>query len=192
MDADFSIELGADDPVLDFPWSDPAGNLFYVDLKRHPEQIDKVTEASLYPELAEFLQTVNSRISILETAKCDAWATEELSVEGEIYGAAHKFASYVDLVFAKGDERKSFAAHEQFARNLVSLLNKAPELPSAIEIVIRRCIFQDGYEGMYFTAYASGYGPDDSHARRQWAVALGLLANALLQLSAHELRSASS
>jgi hypothetical protein len=28
MDADFSIELGREDPVLDFPWKDPAGTLF--------------------------------------------------------------------------------------------------------------------------------------------------------------------
>ena len=34
MDADFSIELGREDPVLDFPWKDPAGKLAYVDLKR--------------------------------------------------------------------------------------------------------------------------------------------------------------
>ncbi len=27
MDADFSIELGREDPVLDFPWSDPSGKL---------------------------------------------------------------------------------------------------------------------------------------------------------------------
>jgi hypothetical protein len=189
MDADFSIELGADDPVLDFPWSDPEGKLFYVDLKRHPEEIARLTEALLYPELAEFLRAVNSAISIVETAKCDAWSTQELSEEEEIYGAAHKFASYVDLVFTKKDERRSLDTHEQFSRSLVRLLSKAPELPSAIEIAIRRCFFQAPYEGFYLTAYVSGYGMDDSHARRQWSVALGLMANALLQLSAQELTS---
>jgi hypothetical protein len=191
MDADFSIELGADDPVLDFPWSDPDGKVSYVDLKRHPEQIESVPEVLLYPELADFLRTVNSRISSVESAKCDAWATQELSVAEEIYGATHKFASYVDLVFTKQDERTSLATHEQFARNLVGLLGKAPDALSAIEIAIRRCYFQHG-DGLYFTAYVSGYGTDDSQSRRHWAVALGLVANALLQLSAHDSRKSSS
>ena len=37
MDPDFSIELGREDAVLDFPWTDPAGKVAYVDLKRRPE-----------------------------------------------------------------------------------------------------------------------------------------------------------
>jgi len=32
MDADFSIELGREDAALDFPWTDPAGKLAYLDL----------------------------------------------------------------------------------------------------------------------------------------------------------------
>src|SRR5260221_5422223 len=56
MDADFSIELGRDDPVLDFPWKDPAGKLAYVDLKRHPELMVEIEEAEKFPELGEFLR----------------------------------------------------------------------------------------------------------------------------------------
>ena len=55
MDADFSIELGKEDPALDFPWKDPAGRLAYVDLKRQPGLISQVEEAVKSPELAEFL-----------------------------------------------------------------------------------------------------------------------------------------
>ncbi len=60
MDADFSIELGKEDPALDFPWKDPAGRLAYVDLKRQPGLISQVEEAVKSPELAEFLRMVNS------------------------------------------------------------------------------------------------------------------------------------
>ena len=71
MDADFSVELGHDDSVLDFPWTDPAGGLAYFDLKRHPELITCIEEAEKFPELAEFLRTVNSARSTVESAKCD-------------------------------------------------------------------------------------------------------------------------
>ena len=82
MDADFSIELGREDPVLDFPWKDPAGKLAYVDLKRHPELLASIEEAEQFPELGEFLRTLNSPRSMVETAKCDAWATTELTRGG--------------------------------------------------------------------------------------------------------------
>ena len=121
MDADFSIELGRDDPVLDFPWKDPAGKLAYVDLKRHPELMARIEEAEKFPELGEFLRAMNSARSMVETAKCDAWATTELSPEEEVHDASHKFVSYVDVVFSNIDARRSslresLPAHERFAR----------------------------------------------------------------------------
>jgi len=202
MDADFSIELGREDPVLDFPWKDPAGKLAYVDLKRHPELIARIEEAEKFPELGEFLRAMNSARSMVETAKCDAWATTELSPEEEVYDASHKFVSYVDVVFSNIDVRlsslhqsssrqfslrDSLPAHEQFARKLVELLRRVPETPSAAEVCVRRCYFgEDGgvREGFYCTLYVSGYGNDSASARQNWAVALKLMGNAIVQLSA--------
>jgi len=186
MDADFSIELGREDPVLDFPWKDPAGKLAYVDLKQRPELMASINEAEQFPELREFLRAMNSARSMVETAKCDAWSTSELSPEEEVYDAPQKFASYVDVVFSNIDARLSLPAHEQFARKLVELLRRAPETPSAAEVCVRRCYFgkNDGVrEGFYFTLYVSGYGNDDAIARLNWGVALKLLGNAILQLS---------
>lgn len=189
MDADFSIELGKEDPVLDFPWADPAGKLSYVDLKRHPEWLRQIEEAERFPELREFLRTLNSARSMVETAKCDAWATTELSAEEEIYNASHKFASYVDMIFSNVDidARLSFSHHEQFAGKLIELLRRAPEIPAAAELNVRRCYCAepDGVrEGYYFTLYVNGYGNDDADARRNWGVGLKLVGNAILQLSA--------
>jgi hypothetical protein len=197
MDADFSIELGREDPVLDLPWKDPAGKLAYVDLKRHPELMARIEEAEKFPELGEFLRVMNSARSVVETAKCDAWATTEVSPEEEVYDASHKFVSYVDVVFSNLDVRQSslrqaplresLSAHEQFARKLVELLRRAPETPSAAEVCVRRCYFgeDDGIrEGFYCTLYVSGYGNDGASARRNWAVALKLTGNAIVQLSA--------
>lgn len=187
MDADFSIELGRDDPVLDFPWKDPAGPLAYVDLKRHPELMARIEEAEKFPELREFLRAMNSARSMVETAKCDVWSTTELSPEEDIYRASHKFASYVDVVFPNIDVRLSLPIHEQFVRKLIELLRRTPETPSAAEVCLRRCYYEeDGSvgEGFYVTLYVSGYGHDDAGARLNWGVGLKLMGNALLQLSA--------
>ncbi len=81
MDADFLIELGREDPAPDFPWTDPAGKFAYVDLKRCPELMARIEEAEEFPELGNFLRAMNSARSMVETAKCDAWATRELSAE---------------------------------------------------------------------------------------------------------------
>ncbi|MGA7558233.1 MAG: hypothetical protein WCF61_19660 [Terriglobales bacterium] len=187
MDADFSVELEREDPVLDFPWNDPAGKLAYVDLKRHPELLATIEEVKKFPELGEFLRTVNSSRSTLETAKCDAWETRELNAEEEIYDASYKFASYVDVVFTDNDARLTLSAHEKFARKLVELLQRAPEMPSAAAICVRRCYYGEGSnlrEGCYFTLYVSGYGTDEASARQNWGVGLKLMGNATVQLSA--------
>ena len=192
MDADFSIELGREDPALDFPWTDPAGKLAYVDLKRRPELMARIGEAEKFPELGEFLRAMNSARSMVETAKCDAWATMELSAEEEIYDATHKFASYVDVVFSKIDvrlfsSRQSLSAHEQFASNLVKLLRRAPETPSSAEVCVRRCYYgEEGAvrEGFYCTLYVSGYGNNLASARQSWGAGLKLMENAIMQLSA--------
>jgi hypothetical protein len=188
MDADFSIELSREDPVLDFPWTDPKGKVAYVDLKRHPEQLAAIVEAQDFPDLRDFLQMVNSSRSLLETAKCDAWSTTELSAEEEIYDAAHKFAGYVDVLFATRDARLALARHEQFAKDLVALLRRAPETPSSAEVCVRRCYFAEDAErpvqqGFYFTLYVSGYGDDEDSALLNWGVALKLVGNAMVQLS---------
>src|ERR1700687_1740562 len=187
MDADFSIELGREDPILDFPWTDPAGKLAYVDAKRCPELIASIEEAETFPELGEFLRVMNSPRSMVETAKCGAWPTTELSAEEDFYNASHKFASYVDVVFSEIDVRLAFSLHEQFARKLVELLRRVPETPSAAEVCVRRCYFGEQHavrEGFYCTLYVSGYGNDSASARQNWGVALKLMGNAIVRLSA--------
>jgi hypothetical protein len=182
MDADFSIELGREDPVLQFPWTDPAGNLAYVDLKRHPELITSITEAESFPELKTFLLAINSARSAVETAKCDAWATTDLNAEEDAYNASHKSACYVDIVFSNSDTCLSFAAHEQAARTLVESLRRTPDIPAAAEVCVRRCYFNGGAElqaGFYFTLYLAGYGNDPIVALRNCGAGLGFLSNAL-------------
>jgi len=189
MDADFSVELGREDPVLDFPWTDASGRLAYFDLKRHPGLLAQVEEANEHPELADFLRAVNSTRSVVESAKCDVWATTELTPEEEIFGAPDKFASYVDLVLSEIDQRQSFPQHEHFAKRMVALLQRAPEMSSSAEVCVRRCFFGEQGEtrdGFYFTVYVNGYGNDVAEARQSWAIGMKLVGSAIVQLSATE------
>ncbi len=190
MQADFSVELGREDEALELPWAAASGPRYY-DLKQHPELLAEIEEARTAPELGEFLSAVNSQASILETAKCDAWPSTEFNAEEEVFGAACKFCSYVDLLFSASAARFSFAGHEGLARRLVDLLKLVPEIPAAAELIIRRCVYHQGpqmRDGLYLTLYVSGYGDDEQQARRHWAIGLKLVENAVRQISAESRR----
>ncbi|HEY2113975.1 MAG TPA: hypothetical protein VGJ51_02730, partial [Candidatus Angelobacter sp.] len=138
MHADFSVELGRDDAALELPWSSADPAVHYYDLKNHPELVQQIPEAVTYPELVVFLTRINAAGFPLATAKCDAWRSREVTPEEEIFGD-RKFVSYVDLVFEDAAARCSFEKHEVFAKSLCRLLGQAPEIPAAVEVVIRRC-----------------------------------------------------
>ncbi len=187
MQADTSVELGPDDPTLALPWSDPEGRYRYYDLRQHPEQIDRIEEAKTFPDLRDFLATVNAGASNMQSAKCDAWFSEDLTEEEAIFGAKCKFGSYVDLAFHQRPPQTSFPIHEAFAARLIELLKRAPELPAAAEVIIRRAHFEtpdEGVrEGFYFTVYVFGYGDDEQDARQAWGIAQRLVGAAILQMS---------
>lgn len=187
MEADFAVELGGDDETLELPWAAAEGGPRYFDLKRQPERLREIEEARRVPELGEFLAAINTPASILETAKCDAWSSTEMYPEEEIFGAACKFGSYVDLIFSDESRRFSFPEHEQLVTRIVQLLKRVPEIPAAAELIIRRCFYHmaDGIrDGFYVTFYLFGYGDDELQARQRWAIALKLVENAIRQIAA--------
>ena len=187
MQSDYSIELGADDEVLELPWSGHNQGLRYYDLKHHPELLCCVEEAQRVQELGSFLAAINSPESILETAKCDVWASTDISPEEEIFAAPVKCGSYIDLLFSDEARRFSLPHHENLATSLTGLLKLAPEIPAAAEFLIRRCYYHyandQTKEGFYITFYLFGYDSDDVSAHQRWAVGLKLVENAILQLS---------
>jgi hypothetical protein len=186
MQADFAVELGADDDTLEIPWAAPDGTLRYYDLKREPEAVDHVEEAERWPELREFLIAVNAQASMLESAKCDAWSTTELNPDDDIFDVPWKFGSYVDLLFSDPIVRFSFAQHEIFLKQLTGLLKAVPEIPASADFFLRRCFYHEGEgvrEGYYLTLYLFGFGEDEAQACKQWGIALKLVAAAMAQLS---------
>jgi len=191
MQADYSIELGPGDPVLEMPWTagqERPGEAAprYFDLKRHPDLLLYLPEAQRHPEMGKFLVRINAPGFPLETAKCDVWPSAELFPEEEIFGASCKFVCYVDLLFTAAGLRLSFEKHEALAKGLHGLLRRAPEMAAAAEFVVRRCYYHGGpgqepAAGFYMTAYVTGYGDAQEEARRRWTIALQLLQHALIQ-----------
>lgn len=114
MQADYAIELGPHDEVLELPWSARDQGLQYHDLKRHPGLLSQIEEARRCPELGEFLIAVNSSASVLETAKCDAWFSSDIHPEEEIFAATAKFGSYVDLIL--GPQQQRFSLEDRDTR----------------------------------------------------------------------------
>lgn len=204
MYVDWSVELGADDPVLEFPWGGgeetspeeiapesasempspgKAGTPRYYDLSADPNLVRHLPEAQSSTELRKFLLRMNAAGSPLQSAKCDHWFTQEISEEEEIFGSTCKFASYVDLLFTAAERQLVFADHEDYATRLCDLLKGAPEMPASAEIMVRRCFYADhpDHDGYYFTVYVSGFGETEAQARQRWSIALTLVQHALVQ-----------
>ena len=192
VQADFSVELGADDPTLQLPWSSSDPRVQYYDLRSHPDLLAQIPEARENEALAQFLAVINSPNCLLQTAKCDTWASQQMDAEDEVFGAACKYESYIDLAPVADGPRYSFAEIEDLGRKIARLLQRAPEIPAAADFVVRRCYYRaesqpdPGREGFYLTFYLSGYGEHEPQAQERWSIALTLVANALLQLSVAE------
>ena len=95
--------------------------------------------------------------------------------------------------FLMTPSRFSFPQHEQLAKRLSNLLQRAPEMAAAAEFLIRRCYYHEQEEvpgqeeirdGFYITFYLFGYGKDEVRSRQNWAIGLKLIGNAIRQRSA--------
>jgi len=200
MDADWSVELGHDDPALDFPWSSSNGSKGYVDLLQRPELLSAISEASQYPELGEFLLTLNAPSSHWLTAKCDVWLDHQLDEAEGIYGMTMKQSSYVDLISRDPPARFSFERHERWAKSAARRLSSEDEDPVACEFIVRRCWYHTELSGhsssaqatpandnpspsFYVTLYLFGYADDEAEARTRWATGLRQVASVLTELA---------
>jgi hypothetical protein len=188
VDADWSVELGADDPALEFPWVSPDGSRRYLDLLAHPQELHEIPEATLYPELAKFLLALNASSPWL-TAKCDVWFDDELGEAEEIYDARLKLCSYIDLISRDTSARFSFERHEQWVRSATRQLSDNDDRPIVCELIVRRCWYQAGPSadhepapGFYITVYVFGYGNDEPSARTLWAQGLQRITSVLAAL----------
>jgi hypothetical protein len=78
MEADWSVALAADDPVITVPWTASEGHdrkCRFVDLRRGGHLIEEIEEVQARPALRSALLLLNDSASPLWTAKCDAWTS---------------------------------------------------------------------------------------------------------------------
>jgi hypothetical protein len=190
MQAGWSAECGANDPVLVVPWDDPANPAsHYVDLREDPYELDHIPEAEAHPALLQALRALNATRSPVFTAKCDAWlcdADELDTIQAELdlpeAEAAHGFASYIDLLFRDRTLFLSFHAQAQRLDRLQRLLEPL-DLPNALaEATLRPALidlvtpdFSGPAEGFAVTLYLRAVGHDRAQAYERWSRAMDAL-----------------
>ena len=168
MIADWTVEAGAESPVIEVPWPG------WVDLLAHPERTAELPEVQAWPELAEVLRLLNE--TGLQTSKVDVFPVTREEVDPELAEVglaqtAHGLGSYVDC--RRG--AAGFAECERAARAAVRQLH-AMDLEHAVaEVVIRPARLYDE-PAFGWSLYAVGFGADGAEARAVWAAAARAIA----------------
>ena len=202
MEADWSVALGGDDPVIVVPWAAANGPRF-VDLRAGAHLIDEIEEARTSPELRAALLHLNQPNSPFWTAKCDVWTTSveagdppadpyELdAVPGETDDCA---GSYIDLLPRDLSWFASFERHEQWLRAVTRRLRLVQASAARAEVILRPAEV-DALPGFAVTWVVEGCGPTARDADAHWHHALRLTLPVIMQArerdesSANELSS---
>jgi hypothetical protein len=179
MEADWSVALGADDPMIVVPWSAPgddASGSRFIDLRLGGGQlIEEVVEARSLPALRYALLELNSTTSPFWTVKCDAWSSQEpldaYEMDAEPEEAAFGAGSYVDLLAR--DSAPNFDRLERWVRVVAETLRGVPARAARVEIVLRRGRVNDE-PGYGVTWFVEGCGATAERAGQAWSTALYL------------------
>jgi hypothetical protein len=180
MEADWSVELAADDPVIIVPWvasSDDARRCEFVDLRLGAHLIDEIEEATPAPELRAALLLLNSARSPLWTVKCDTWESDTpmdpYEMDAAPADAILSAGSYIDLLARDSGLQASFDLQERWIRAVADTLRAVPARAARVELVLRRAQVNhvSGYGVSWFV---EGCGATTQRARRAWSEALGL------------------
>ncbi|WP_263411362.1 hypothetical protein [Terriglobus tenax] len=182
MQAEWSTETGAHDPVLVIPWQAEGTAHAFVDLREDPDALDSIPEADDHAALLHALRSLNAARSPVYTAKCDAWEMYDSELEMlqmemllEPDEAPCGFASYIDLLWR---DRNAFLSPHKLTPLLDRLTRLAGKLehPMAkLEFILRPAVTDFGMvqEGYAVTLYVKALGQDANEAYRHWADALG-------------------
>ena len=184
MVAEWSAECSAEDPILVVPWQDPDGTATFVDLRLHPYDFDRLSEAEQHPPLMQALRALNAARSPVFTAKCDAWAldaaeTESLCIDLDetLTSPTHTvaaFGSYIDLIWRDRATFASFHQQEQQLHRLARLAAAVDHPEAALECIIRPAFVDltGPQEGFSVSLYVKAIGFDAEAAAQSWSSAL--------------------
>jgi hypothetical protein len=185
MEADWSVALAADDPVITVPWASSADDTRkcqFVDLRLGEHLIDEIEEARTRPALRSALLLLNSGNSQLWTAKCDAWSSsaaegaepfDGYEMDAESGETGFGAGSYVDLLPRDFVLLSSFELQERWIRAATQALRVIPANAARVELVLRHAQVE-GTRGFGVTWFVEGCGATALRATEAWARALNL------------------
>lgn len=194
MDADWSVECGAEDPLVVVPWANAAGAIAYIDLRSTPDSLLEIPEAAQYPAIATALQRWNQPDSPIFTAKCDVWEYPETLFDAEDFpGFAFARGSYIDLIPNASEVFSSFTIAEAQLRRWTEAARTLIVPNARCEWTLRRAWIampqktsgvpnvETSYnKGFSTTLYLWGYGATAQEAATAWIQALECLLDPVL------------
>ena len=192
MEADWSVEIGADLPRIVVPWNGSldapvGGGCRYVNLAGCADLAAvaaAIPEARSYPALAGGLLSLNAPGSPVISSKCDAWELDGGEIDPLEFDAAGPvesgLAGYIDLAFRDEAAFTSFEWHERWARLVIDCLRLLPRPSARVAIGLRQAI-DFNIVGFGITLYVMGCGSDAVSAETAWALALPDAARAVVE-----------
>ncbi|HEX5236131.1 MAG TPA: hypothetical protein VFW25_12465 [Silvibacterium sp.] len=182
MEADWSVEIGAELPCIDCKWDG------FVDLRSSHRTIDYVGEAAQHPALREALLALNKANSAVFTTKCDTWELDENDIDTSEFATTREaaragFASYIDILKGHPATLISFAFHEQWVRDLTADC-RSVDLPHGRVDVVLRSATTNRIHAYGLTLYAAGCGANQAAAYRSWKAILAAAVAATIAAAA--------
>jgi len=182
MEADWSVEIGADLPTIVVPWEG------FVDLRRDPLLATGLNETAKSPSLAQALIKLNQETSPVFTSKCDLWLLsadeiDPLEFDAEKVDAQQGVACYIDIIARSLALFASFPAHEVWARSATERMRGIRMPQTHTELVVRPSIV-NGRDGYALTLYVASCGATEGIAQSVFRAALKAVSTITMDLAA--------
>ncbi len=149
-------------------------NYGYFDLKRRPEDINKIPEIRDLPELRQLIVMLNAPNSLFHTLGC-----EKSFAPSENPQYKRRMNSYFDIVYEVVNwnlDTKNFeglyAKFEEFAGSKGDLPNSF-----GVEFALGITIFNEhaNLTGLHTAIWNFGYGKNDAEAKREWRKGIAIV-----------------
>jgi len=193
MEADWEVEVGGGAPVIEADWPG------FVDLRRYPERVERLSEVKDFPALAEALVALNAQTSPVWTSKCDVWPVVDLADPAVAPGspaavfspfdpdeldappedAAYAIACYIDLLPRSDKQWPDPAMAAAACKHVCSLLHAFPLRCCRVDLITREALIVAGRVDLGITAYLTACGPSPAGATKALQAALSVFARVL-------------
>jgi hypothetical protein len=189
MEADWSVALAAEDPVITVPWAAPGTSTRrFVDLRLCSDLIDEIDEGEKRPALRAALLLLNGSTSRFWTAKCDVWTSSQsdppydaYEMDAEPGETVFGTGSYIDMLAHDLALRNSFERQEHWMRAVVDRLRATPAKAARGELVLRPAEVE-AVPGFGVTWFVEGCGGTADRAEQRWSDALELALTVIMEV----------